>query len=62
MRSCPSDQALRMLAEDELGSVVFAAIEEHVEVCPACRGRLESLAWQDAAPVDPRSPSPARGR
>ncbi len=53
MRSCPSDQALRMLAEDELGSVVFAAIEEHVEVCPACRGRLESLAWKCAAPVTP---------
>ena len=48
MRACPSDQALRMLGGDELGSVMFEAIAAHVEACLECRSRLESFAWECA--------------
>jgi serine/threonine protein kinase len=51
MRSCPSDQFLRMLAEDELGSVIFDAIEKHIAECPDCRARLESLARECPEPT-----------
>lgn len=44
MISCPSDNELRMLAEDGLESVIFESIDRHTEECPACRPRLESLA------------------
>jgi tetratricopeptide (TPR) repeat protein len=40
-----------MLEEDQLGSVVFAAIERHIEECPGCQARLESLAQECPSPA-----------
>jgi hypothetical protein len=50
MISCPSDLELRLLAEDGLESARFEAIDGHTKECPACRARLESLAWEIPAP------------
>ncbi|MDX2038093.1 MAG: serine/threonine-protein kinase [Isosphaeraceae bacterium] len=57
--SCPSETVLRLLGTDVLGDRTFAEIEEHVEGCERCRGRLEILAsgivegpgddWPDAS-------------
>jgi tetratricopeptide (TPR) repeat protein len=51
MISCPSDLELRMLAEDGLESARFDSIDGHTRNCPACRARLESLAWEIPAPA-----------
>lgn len=40
---CPPDHLLRSLREDDLDSEGFAELEQHVESCPACAGRLESM-------------------
>jgi serine/threonine protein kinase len=50
MIPCPSDVELRLLAEDGLESMIFESIDRHTQECPACRARLELLAWEIPAP------------
>jgi eukaryotic-like serine/threonine-protein kinase len=42
--SCPGEDILRLLGTDALDEASFAAVEEHVEVCPACQAIVERLA------------------
>ena len=51
MRSCPSDRFLQMLSDDDLGSVIFDAIEKHIAECPDCRAWLEPLASECPEPT-----------
>jgi serine/threonine protein kinase len=44
MSSCPGEGTLRFLGTDALGDAAYAAIEQHVEGCPACKAVLERLA------------------
>jgi hypothetical protein len=44
MSSCPGEWTFRLLGTDALGETRYAAIEQHVEGCPACKAVLERLA------------------
>lgn len=41
------EDALRALVEGSVGQVVAASLEAHVMRCPDCRGRLNTLAFDD---------------
>jgi WD40 repeat protein len=43
MRHCPAHSQIADLLADRLGGADRAALEEHVEHCPACQGALERL-------------------
>ena len=43
MRYCPRPEAIADLLADRLGEADRAALEEHVEHCPACQEALERL-------------------
>ena len=44
MSCCPGEKTLRSLAAGAVGDLTFAAIEMHVESCPACKMVVEQLA------------------
>ena len=62
MTSCPSDETLRILADERTNPPLYADLEHHVENCPACQNRLESLAWECRTPAaDPLPRLPTAG-
>lgn len=57
MLSCPGEETLRSLGTDALGDAAYAAIEEHVEGCLACKAVLDRLArGGDGPPAFPPDP------
>ncbi len=61
MSTCPGEMILRSLGSDAIGDATYAAIEGHVEDCPACKALLERLAHRSTdaprdSPVAKRTP------
>ena len=52
MSPCPSPETLDRLAHPSSSGSRFAAMEAHVEACPACQGVLERLAADSSACAD----------
>src|SRR5262245_10853591 len=56
--ACPSSETLERLLGETLGDAERAAVESHVEACPACQERLEQLVTV-SAPIHGRlTPTP----
>ncbi len=73
MISCPSDERLAQLLEEQLDRRELVEIERHLERCGHCQETLEELTrerfsfdtwkpWSDSDPADPDSSSERAGR
>src|SRR5262245_63667987 len=50
MLHCPRAELVARLLSDEVGGAERTALEDHVEVCPACQRALDQLAQDTNAP------------
>ncbi len=63
MSSCPTPETIGQFANDQLSDSRYAALEAHVETCPACQGILEQLAAESSEfGTHERQPPPPKQR